>query len=481
MLRGCAEWFAASGASVFIRESATRYVLAAKSGTDSTVPDDATVVPGSGIAGACIASGEPMVVKDPERSPALRGRSVAHNANIGSAMVIPLVTPESGCVGVLNLSRRPSDSAFGEEDLSLARSLGGYLALSVANARLVGKLNQALSESRQLRSQIETVIASVGVAILAIDAENKLIRANPEAAGLFQAPPSIGEDWPSLKGHLPAPLSQAIEQVFAGATRKATARIPQKVGTLQRTYSVVGSSMADGWVFAIHDHSEFERTQEELARVKRLAEIGQMAAAIAHEIRNPLTGIRGAAQMIAEDTCLAAEFSRIIDAEVCKLNTLCEDFLDFAKPLRLNFADLRLGAIFEGIADRLSRAFEERGVAITVDAPANEPTIKGDPLRIEQVAHNLLRNALEACESGGIVEVKVSKGSVRVKDNGCGMSEEALEHLFVPFHTTKPGGTGLGLGVSRRILDAHGASVRVKSKVGKGTEFEIQFPLREAA
>ncbi len=214
---------------------------------------------------------------------------------------------------------------------------------------------------------------------------------------------------------------------------------------------------------------------QDAERLRRLAEIGQMTAAVAHEIRNPLTGIRSAAQMVRENPELSEEFLAMIEEEALKLNELCEEFLAFARPMELNEQETDLAELVRQ-ASELSRAdFERDGVALAVETGSNVPTMNLDRRRIEQVVHNLLRNARQACKPGGRVEVRVEGTTLTVEDDGQGISPAQMERLFSPFFTTKSDGTGLGLCNVRRIVDAHRAQVSAESEPGKGSKFTVSF------
>jgi signal transduction histidine kinase len=217
----------------------------------------------------------------------------------------------------------------------------------------------------------------------------------------------------------------------------------------------------------------------ETERLRRLAEIGQMTAAVAHEIRNPLTGIRSAAQMVRENPEMADEFLAMIEEEALKLNDLCEEFLAFAKPMEINFQESNLAETV-GTACELSRPdFDRDGVVLTVETGSNVPRMNLDRRRVEQVVHNLLRNARQACTSGGHVSVRVDGTRLTVRDDGQGISAAQMDRLFSPFFTTKPDGTGLGLSNVRRIVEAHGGRVSAISEPGKGSVFTVEFERSE--
>ncbi|MBL8061255.1 MAG: GAF domain-containing protein [Chthonomonas sp.] len=224
---------------------------------------------------------------------------------------------------------------------------------------------------------------------------------------------------------------------------------------------------------AVHNAKLFASARE-YDRLKRLAEVGQMTAAIAHEIRNPLTGILGAAKMIQEAPELTEEMANIIELETMKLNLLCDEFLDFSRPIRLDPEDQNLGDVVRATCSLLESSFSDSEVALTV---TNENQTKCiDRRRIEQVVRNLVLNGLQATPKGGTVSVNVFDWGFSVHDTGAGMSEEAQQKLFSPFFTTKPSGTGLGLSIVQKVVQAHGGFISVQSQEGVGTTFEVHLP-----
>jgi signal transduction histidine kinase len=211
------------------------------------------------------------------------------------------------------------------------------------------------------------------------------------------------------------------------------------------------------------------------AETRRLAEIGQMTAAIAHEIRNPLAGMRAAAQVLKSLEGEAAELGGIVVEEVDKLDRLCTEFLDFARPLEIRPEPAALGLLVRRVAEMHHPEFQEKGVRLDWESSDEEPKMNLDRLRIEQVCRNLLRNALQACAPGGAVLVKAVGGVIEVRDDGTGMDEEQLARLFVPFFTTKPQGTGLGMSVVKKIVEAHGGHIEVESGPGQGSCIRIRL------
>ena len=243
-----------------------------------------------------------------------------------------------------------------------------------------------------------------------------------------------------------------------------------------RAWTISATPLPEGGaVITIEDATEHRRASREFARMKRLAEIGQMTAAIAHEIRNPLTGIRSAAQVIASAPDHASDFAAIIEEEVLKLNSLCDDFLEFARPLAIRTEEVDLRIIAHTVTQSMRAEFRDADVNLYEEIELHVPIIHGDALRIEQVMRNLLKNALQSCVPGGRVTLAVRTNEFEIVDTGCGMDAETVGKLFTPFFTTKPQGTGLGMSNVRKIIEAHNADIVVESKLGDGTRMLVRF------
>lgn len=483
ILEGCASWFGASGTSVFIRHDASdSFLLAAKTGADSTVPDEASFRVGHGIAGAAIDAGKPMLVQDPQDNPLLTGR-VQPRHEIGSAMIVPLITAESGCIGVLNVSRRIGEPPLSHSDLAQAAPLARHIALAVENARLFAAMDEAISQTSRANEKLDAIISCLGVGILVADAEGSIEQWNPEAEAI------VGHRIPRRAQLLktlsscPAPLRRGAAKAFRQALRgKRSVERAQDEET-QQAWSVVASPLPRGGAtIAIQDLTEQEKALKELDRVKRLAEIGQLTAAIAHEIRNPLTGIRSAAQIVQSAPGELAEFGKIIEREALKLNALCDDFLDFARPLNLVLDRLDLVDILQRVCSEYQAMAHKHQVRLRLVIDGSKaPKVKGDQMRVEQVCRNLILNGIQASRQNGNVTVSLIRGVLVVEDEGQGIESEVVGKLFTPFFTTKANGTGLGLSNVRKIVDAHGWQISVSTQPGMGTRFEIRFQQKKAA
>lgn len=233
----------------------------------------------------------------------------------------------------------------------------------------------------------------------------------------------------------------------------------------------------------------FDRLRER----DRLAALGEMAAGLAHEIRNPLGAIKGAAQLLDEDKADGAEYLQVITEEVNRLNGVVSQFLTYARP----FKGTREGIDLNGVLERsvtLVNA-EEHPCEVSLETATELPNIHSDAEMLRQVILNLARNAIEAMgEEGGKLRISTSQIQrrsantmgqqepmelvrIRFEDEGPGIPPEVLERIFIPFYTTKTGGTGLGLAICQRIIRSLGGSIEVSSRVGEGSTFTILLPV----
>jgi len=222
----------------------------------------------------------------------------------------------------------------------------------------------------------------------------------------------------------------------------------------------------------------------ELRRRERLATVGELTAALAHEIRNPLGSLKGAAQILADLTLPAEERSRllaILGEESGRLDRVLTDFLTLARDRKVRRTTVDLAACVRETATLLTPEAEARGVAVRVEGAEGAVVLTGDGDLLRQLIWNLARNGVEAAASGGEVTLRVATaeaGRVRlvVEDTGPGIAAEDLGRLFDPFFTTRDGGTGLGLAICDRIARDHGATLTAENRAEGGARFVVELP-----
>jgi PAS domain S-box-containing protein len=242
------------------------------------------------------------------------------------------------------------------------------------------------------------------------------------------------------------------------------------------------------------DITESKRLQAELQRAAQLSFVGELAAGLAHEVKNPLAGIQGAVDILIrrrDENDPEREALEGIRHEVLRIDGTVRALLDRARPramspARASLTELTLKAVNIARSQAIGAAAGGRRIQVEFEAPADDVVLAADAPQIEDAVLNLIINAIEAIEKHGTITVKIFKQDsedlgeeavIEVIDTGCGIDEENLNRIFNPFFTTTKGGTGLGLPAVRRIARAHGGRVEAISTVGQGSTFSIHLPL----
>jgi signal transduction histidine kinase len=231
--------------------------------------------------------------------------------------------------------------------------------------------------------------------------------------------------------------------------------------------------------------AEKERAQEELIRRAKLATVGEMAVIVAHEIRNPLTAVRGFAQRLLRkytDPDKVQTYAGIIIQEVDRLNSVLGDVLDFARNVDAHFKLVNLNDLVQRTIFLLEERFGKAQIICETDLQPDLPACYYDEIQLSQVLINLMKNGAQAMKEGGVLLVHTTRKEqhllLEVTDTGHGIKPADLRRIFEPFFTTKTQGTGLGLSLAKRVVQEHGGDIRVQSEVGKGTTFRIILPIR---
>ncbi len=370
--------------------------------------------------------------------------------------------------------------------------------LAEANKKLNDK-NRALSEKvielHEMSGRLHCILESLADSVLVVAPDMTVERCNPAAENLLELGRSEIENKPycAIMNSLgdAGALQCALD---SGATVLDQERIhaaPEgdKIHVLASVSPIRSSKDGQiiGAVEVLRDITQLRMLQERVHHQRRVAALGEMAASVAHEIRNPLGTIEGFARLLKKDLIqnsldrhsrLAA---KIIEG-VQNLNYVITNLLNYARPLALQSEPFHAAMLFESVRDLLVD-FAKRGkVNLDVQMPKNRTKLCGDVRQLRQVLVNLGRNAIEACPEGG--RVQISSQTIKrvaqfiVRDNGCGIAPADLPNIFDPFFTKKEGGTGLGLSLCHKIVQAHNGEIKVNSTVGHGTVFVIAIPQR---
>ena len=231
--------------------------------------------------------------------------------------------------------------------------------------------------------------------------------------------------------------------------------------------------------------TEIQKLEENLARGERLAIVGNLAAAVAHEIRNPLSAVSMGLQRLRAEFEPAAgqEYRRMVDlmqGEVRRLNAIVEEFLSLARPIQLKRERVSVRALLEEIGRLVEPQAGPAGIKVEQIIPDSLPELRADRDRIKQVLLNLVLNGIEAMASGGTLTLGASASdttlTISVSDTGGGIPADLLPRVFEPYVTTKTRGLGLGLAIARRLVEAHGGRIEAESGAGQGTRFRVTLP-----
>jgi two-component system sensor kinase FixL len=347
---------------------------------------------------------------------------------------------------------------------------------------------------RESEGRWEAVIASAVDAMIVIDAKGMIEVFNPAAERLFgySAEEVLGR---SVNMLMPTPYRDEHDRYMGdylrtghkkiiGIGRDVTGR--RRDGSLFPVHLAVGE-MAVGnerhFTGILHDLTPRVQLEEQVRERTALARLGEMAAVIAHEVKNPLAAVRGAIQVIGKRLPSDSKDGPVITEIVARIDALDElikDLLLFARTPQPRFTQIDLAGLLRMTVDFLlaDPAFRELRVEIEGGAP---PT-SGDPELLRIVFQNLLLNAAQAVQGRGSIRAVLSANGgmhrVTVSDTGSGLTAEAREHLFHPFFTTKSRGTGLGLPTAKRLIELHGGTISVDSVSGRGTTVTVNLPTR---
>lgn len=354
--------------------------------------------------------------------------------------------------------------------------------------------------ARDLRSTLDALLDGVVV----VDAAERVELVNAEACRMLETSPAAaaGSTLAPILGE-EHPIVAAARGVLASGRGvvEGDCRIERRfeedvVCDVAASPLLESDRSVSGAVIALRDRTIRQALQERVAERERLSTFGHIAAGIAHEVKNPLGGIRGAAEILAsravdEKTRDAAE---LIVREVDRITALVDDLMVFNRGEDLHFAPLNIHRVLDDVIELLSMDPLAAEMELERRFDPSIPELLADADRLVQVFLNLARNALQAMEPGGVLEVRTrmtldhrlstESGRTRptllvsIVDDGAGIAPELLQEVTTPLFTTRRGGTGLGLAVARHWVDRHGGSLRIESRPGTGTKVRVALPLR---
>lgn len=258
-----------------------------------------------------------------------------------------------------------------------------------------------------------------------------------------------------------------------GLVRRASRRLAHQASDLARQTEALATA-----------DRELRATQEQLRQRERLAAIGEVSAAVAHGIRNPLANIRASAQ-VAMDTGVGGRHLDRIISETDRLDRWLHSLLDMVRPFKVRLAPVGVNALVTDVVDLLRERATGAGVTMELALAAGTPTLLGDDVQLQQAVLSVIENALDALPRGGVLTVRTERAgeeavAITVDDDGPGIPPEERARVFEPFFTTKSRGTGLGLAITHKVVEGHRGRVTVEPRAPKGTRVRIVLPVSPA-
>ncbi|MBI4671541.1 MAG: GAF domain-containing protein [Chloroflexi bacterium] len=461
-----------------------------------------------GIAGWVARQGKPTRVNDVSTDPRWCPNIDTVTGYVTrSILAAPLKTNDK-VIGVIEALNK-LDGAFDDHDEHLLEMIAVEAAIAIEHARLFTDLE---TTNRALEKQNAEILASRNILRVLFDGITDsicIMDRNMRVEALNQATANQVRKTPRALWQLPCnqvlcrtdelcltcPVTQSFRTgKVVDAIQSHTLQNGDKRTRVVRTYPVENETGAvDRVVYLAKDITEERRLQTSLIQSARLSIVGELSASIAHEISNPLTAVIANAQMLLRaippgDACF--EYAQIIERAGQRAERFARNLLSFARQEEYQFVPLDVNETIEDALALIAVPLKDAGIRIIRQLAENLPAVTGSASHLQTVWTNLLFNARDAipAERRGQVQIAAHADKttqtvyVRISDNGCGISEQDMPHLFEPLFTTKPRdhGTGLGLYICRTILTRHGGTIYVESKVGSGSTFTVCLPIAEA-
>jgi two-component system sensor histidine kinase PilS (NtrC family) len=438
----------------------------------------------------------------------IRSRRVALQvAGLNSALYLALVLVQYVDVGLPPLVRRFTPivelPTIGVAQYTVAINLSGFFAVALLAGSLAeslrsagARLEYASHEIRDLRRFNEYVINSLLSGLMTTDADGRILTFNRAASvilGISSAHALRHDVLEVLQ--LPAGTRTRLGSISETRTLKIDTQHRTGDGrTIDLGLTISALTFPDGragFLFTFQDVTDVRRLERDARLQQRLAAVGEMAAGIAHEIRNPLASMSGSMQVLRQELSLSDEQAELMDIvlkESERLNDTIKSFLAYARPQRFAVSRLDIRKVVQDAALLLRNSAEVRAHhTIAVDVPAEAVWCEADESQVRQVVWNLATNGLRAMAQGGRLRLAVATdkdGSgatlLTVQDEGRGIPPEELDLIFQPFHSTFEKGSGLGLAIVHRIVTDYNGTINVSSRVGVGTIVTVRLPIRGA-
>lgn len=363
---------------------------------------------------------------------------------------------------------------------AMIRNLGHYTS----------RLKQMYEENRAVKEHLESIINQTADAIHITDLEGKVLRVNRAFEQLygFRSREVEGRNLKIIPPEAEEEMKRQHAQLVEGMSITSNETTWMKKDGTRVEVSVSTAPVRDeaGEITALisvsRDITSRNRMEELLRRSEKLTTVGQLAAGVAHEIRNPLTTLRGFLQLQQESNKLNHRHLDLMLSELDRINLIVGEFLILAKPQAVHFQNRDIRFILGDVISLLDSQAHLHGVEFVLRASSDSAMVHCEENQLKQVFINLLKNGMEAMPNGGSIHIKLKHDEqlkrvrIEIRDEGIGIPEEMMPKLGEPFFTNKESGTGLGLMVSQRIIQSHKGMMDIKSVMNKGTTVIIELP-----
>jgi len=360
------------------------------------------------------------------------------------------------------------------------------------------ELRESLEEKDRVSNYLNNILESMSGGVIVLNLDGEVTLFNQAAEEITGRPQQevIGRGYEATMGADSDGDNSALHSLRTGDSltnqRKELKRPDKRTIPLGFSTSPVrdGEGNVLGAVEVFNDLTEVTRLEAQVQRMHTLAALGEMAATVAHEIRNPLGGIASFANLLERDLDVDDPSRRLVQKiteGVARLNRIVSSLLSYTRPLSLQTHEVDLAQSAEEAAAFFEIDLERRpkGIHLERTYPPSPLRCQLDPEQFQQVILNLLLNATQAMSDGGCIHIEVCQAegpkgpqaALIIRDEGIGMDDQVREKLFTPFFTTKEDGTGLGLVTSKKIVEAHSGQITVESELGEGTSFSVLLPL----
>jgi len=472
---------------------------------------------GEGFNGRVAQTGEPLVIEDASQDPRLT-REIVRREGMRAEVIVPLKA-KGNVVGTLAGAMRESRQ-FLSDEVELLTTIGSQVGMAIENARLYQRERLAAGQILASERRYREIFESAHDAIWIHDSHGNIIAANKATEELtgYSSKELLGMNVRAFLAEEGLNLARRIRRkLFLGETTEQPyeQHLIRRDGTeaiLKLTTNLIREdSKLKGFQNIARDvtrekemqdklratyrelsesHQRLKESQEQLIQAEKLTSLGQLAASIAHEINNPLSGVLVYTQLLAKKMRgdnlskeLALGYLSKMEAELTRSTNLIRNLLDFARQSPPAFRQVNLNDVVNRAFDLAAHSAELQHVQVVKGLDPSLPNLMADFDQLQQVCTNLILNAIQAMPQGGKLTLRtsVNKGQLKieVQDTGCGISPENMRKLFTPFFTTKREvkGVGLGLAISYGIIQRHHGRIEVQSKEGEGTTFTIYLPL----